>query len=149
MRNAPIRSAVATLAVAIATAVPLSVASATAGTPTKSPPSITVTPDNVMVNTMTQLAGRGFQRHTVVHVVECAASSWVVMTNPCDASNDVTVETNGRGSFTARFMVRTCPVAPRPGPGGRSFLCFIGVPALSGIDTVSLQPGSSIVVTYP
>jgi hypothetical protein len=102
-----------------------------------------------MVNTLTQLTGRGFQRHTVVHVVECAASSWVVMTNPCDASGGITVKTNDKGAFTAHFMVRTCPAAPSPGPGGLSFLCFIGVPGPSGIDTVSLQPGSSIVVTYP
>lgn len=113
-------------------------------------PSITATPDNVMVNTTTVLTGRGLARHTTVHIVECAATSWYVLASPCDTTNAINVRTNARGTFTATFRVGTCPTAATVQPGGGpAFLCYIGVPRISGIDTESLQPGTAIVVTYP
>ena len=112
------------------------------------PPTIAAKPDNVMVNTVTTLTGKGFAKHISVTVEECSVKTWVVMTNPCGTTNTVTVRTNGKGSFRTNLTVQACPPPTTPGPG-LSMLCYIGVPHPSGIDTVALQPETSIVVTHP
>ena len=119
------------------------------GAVSPTPPVIRAMPDNVMVNTQTTLVGTGFPGHASVTVVECPVRSWVVMSDPCDTTNKVTVTTNGRGRFRSQMTVHTCPGGARTGPGGLAFLCYLGVVRPSGIDTDALQPWTSIVVTYP
>jgi hypothetical protein len=101
-----------------------------------------------MVNTRTTLIGRNFTPHTTVHLVECSQTSWVVMQNPCSTGNGITVTTNAKGGFVARMKVETCPAVPPVGVG-LAERCYIGVPKVSGIDTVSLVPDTAIVVTFP
>jgi hypothetical protein len=113
------------------------------------PPTITAKPDNVMVNTKTTLTGKGFAPKTSVTVAECSVTSWPLPTNPCDTTNTVNVRTNSKGSFHTKFTVQVCTAPTSPGPAGLSMLCYIGVHRPSGIDTIALQPETSIVVTYP
>jgi hypothetical protein len=116
-----------------------------------SPPVATVraTPDNSMVNSTVTVVGKGFARHATVTLVECPVASWVVVADPCDTTNSVTVRTNGRGSFHLPFVVHVCPGGASGGQVGPSFLCYLGVARPSGVDTVALQPSTTIVVTYP
>jgi len=115
------------------------------------PPVATVraAPDSVMVNTTVTVVGKGFARHTTVALVECPVASWVVTGDPCDTTNSVTVRTNGHGSFRVPFVAHVCPGGASGGLAGPSFLCYLGVARPSGIDTVALQPSTTIVVTYP
>ena len=149
MRTTMTRAAVLALAASAAALAPGALPATTAGAATTGPPVIVAHPDSVMVNTTTKLVGRGFARHTTLHVEECASTTWVVPTDPCDTANSITVTTNRMGKFTATFTVRTCPTSATTGPGGLAFRCYLGVPTPSGIDTVSLQPSTAIVVTYP
>jgi hypothetical protein len=150
MHTSTIRTGLVGLAVLTAGAAGLLVGSPPTGAVSVTPPAITAHPDNVMVNTHTKLVGTGFAKHTSVTVVECSATTWYVLANPCDSTNTVTVKTNGHGRFTTPFLVQTCPGAASTGSGGGlAFLCYIGVAEPSGVDTIALQPYTSIVVTYP
>jgi hypothetical protein len=113
------------------------------------PTTIKAKPDNVMVNTVTKLTGKGFLPKTSFTVEECSETTWTVPTDPCDTTNTITIHTNAKGSFHAKFTVQGCPVGASPGSAGLAMLCYIGVPQPSGIDTVALQPETSVVVTYP
>ncbi len=149
MRITKTRAAVLSLAASAAVLAPAALLVTPAGAVSSVPPTIAAHPDNVMVNTTTRLVGRGFAKHTTLHIEECASTTWVVPASPCDTGNAITVTTNRMGKFTATFTVQACPTSTTPGTGGLSARCYIGVPSPSGIDTVSLQPYTPIVVTYP
>jgi hypothetical protein len=102
-----------------------------------------------MVNSRVTVLGRGFARLAVVTLVECPVASWAVMADPCDTTNPVTVRTNGHGSFHVPFVAHVCPGGASGGQVGPSLLCYLGVARPSGIDTVALQPSTTIIVTYP
>jgi len=129
------------------------VLTATAVTPaaarTVLPPSITARPDSVMVNTRTVLVGRNFDPHVSLRIAECSATKWVVPTSPCDTNNVVKVTTDAKGTFVTTMKVEACPEVVTKASKGLSELCYIGVPRPSGIDTVSLVPRTSVVVTFP
>ncbi len=148
MRVRFVRAGVIALAVGWVTvaslAPPVAAASALAA-----PPSLTVTPHSVMVNTSAGISGRGFARHASVTVIECAVTNWLVPTDPCDRTNEVTVETNGQGRFHATFRAQICPGSATTGSGGLAFHCYLGVAAPSGLDTVALEPFAPLEVTYP
>jgi hypothetical protein len=110
------------------------------------PPTVTVNPNNVMVNTDTHVVGRNFSAGQTLTLVECGKKSWIVPKNPCDSDNTVTVTTNGKGNFQTDMKVEACP--GKAHPPGLEQTCYIGVEKF-GIDIVSLQPFASIVVTFP
>jgi hypothetical protein len=119
---------------------------AVAGAVSPVPPTIKVNPNNVMVNTDTHVVGRHFSAGQTLTLVECGKTNWVVPKNPCDTDNTVTVTTNGTGTFKTAMKVEACPgKAHQP---GLEQTCYIGVEKF-GIDTGSLQPFASIVVTFP
>jgi hypothetical protein len=149
MRITKTRAAVLSLAASAATLAPAALTAASAGAVGSVPPTITAHPDNVMVNTTTKLVGRGFAKGATLHIAECASTTWVVPASPCDTANAITVTTNRMGKFTATFTVQACPTSTAADTPGLSARCYIGVPSPSGIDTVSLQPYTAIVVTYP
>lgn len=150
MHSRSIRRSLLGAMAAATVALPLGLSAPAATAATSVPPTITARPDTVMVNTPTKLTGRNFPARTTETLVECSQTTWVVPADPCDTSNSVTVRTNARGRFTKRFTVDVCP-APSSATGAAdlSQLCYIGVVHPSGIDTVSLQPVTGIVVTYP
>jgi hypothetical protein len=111
-------------------------------------PAIVANPNNLMVNTNTTLTGRHFAPETMIRLVECSRTAWVVVAQkPCDTNNTVTIRTSRTGSFTTPFKAELCPHATRVGP--TAVRCYIGVPKPGGIDTVTLQPFVAITVTYP
>jgi hypothetical protein len=109
------------------------------------PPTITVKPDNVMVNTDTRVSGHNFLPYQKVMLAECSRTTWIVPQSPCDRNNGKTVTANALGAFVTRMKVEACP-AFVPGIAEQ---CYIGQPKPSGIDTVELQPYAGIVVTFP
>jgi hypothetical protein len=109
------------------------------------PPTITVKPNNVMVNTYTTVTGRYFGPHQRITLAECSQTNWIVPQNPCDTNNGKTVTANSLGGFVTRMKVEACPRAV----ADLSEQCYIGVPKPSGIDTVALRPSAGIVVTFP
>jgi hypothetical protein len=109
------------------------------------PATITVKPDNVMVNTYTTVTGHHFMPHQMVSLRECSQTSWIVPQNPCDTNNGKTVTANSLGTFVTKMKVEACPRLV----AGISEQCYIGVPKPSGIDTVELKPSAGIVVTFP
>jgi len=129
------------LVLATATTVPTGAASVL-------PPSITARPDNVMVNTGTTLTGRNLTPRTTLRIIECSQTGWVVLQNPCSSGNGITVTTNAKGRFRAQMKVEACPGGVTSVGTGVSKLCYIGVQRL-GIDTIALDPHTSIVVTFP
>ena len=110
------------------------------------PPTITVKPNDVMVDTYTTVTGRNFLAHQRVTLAECSKKTWIVPQNPCDTNNGKTVTANSLGTFVTRMKVEACP---RIVPAGISEQCYIGQPKPTGIDTVGLQPNAGIVVTFP
>lgn len=110
-------------------------------------PHIKAVPNSVMVNTDTHLIGAGWPAHDTITLTECSQKAWVVPQSPCDTDNTVTVTTNGHGRFSTPFKVETCP-APTVPPGFAE-RCYIGVPAASGVDTVTLVGAVRITVTGP
>ena len=117
-----------------------------AGAVSPAAPTIKINPDNVMVNTDTQVVGQHFSAGQTLTLVECGKKSWVVPKNPCDSDNTVTVATNTKGAFKTAMKVEDCP--GKAHPPGLEQTCYIGVEKF-GIDTGSLQPFASIVVTFP
>jgi hypothetical protein len=110
------------------------------------PPTITVKPNNVMVNTTTTVTGRNFLPHQRVPLAECSQTAWIVPQNPCDTNNGKIVTANSLGGFVTRMKVEACP---RIVPAGISEQCYIGQPKPTGLDTVALRPNAGIVVTFP
>ena len=110
------------------------------------PPTITLKPHDVMVNTNTTVSGRNFLPYQRVTLAECFQTTWIVPQNPCDTNNGKTVTANVVGAFTTRMKVEACP---RIASAGLSEQCYIGQPKPRGIDTVALQPNAGIVVTFP
>jgi hypothetical protein len=111
-------------------------------------PHITAHPDNLMVNTATNLVGTGFAPTTSLTVEECGHKNWIAPQNPCDSSNSVVVTTSEHGTFKTAFTVQTCPGGTNKGPGF-SERCYIGVPHPSGVDTIDLLGAVRITVTGP
>jgi hypothetical protein len=109
------------------------------------PPTITVKPNNVMVNTVTKVTGHNFVPGQTVRLVECSKTTWIVPQNPCDTNNGKTVTANSLGGFVTRMKVEACPAIT----ADLSEQCYIGQPKPTGIDTVALQPYAGIVVTFP
>ena len=109
------------------------------------PPTITVKPYNVMVNSYTTVTGRNFGPHQRVTLTECSQTSWIVPQNPCDTNNGKTVTANSLGGFVTRMKVEACPRAV----ADLSEQCYIGVPKPTGVDTIALRPYARIVVTFP
>ena len=89
-------------------------------------PSITVNPNNVMVNTDTTVIGKHFTPGATYMVVECSKKSWVVPVNPCDTDNTLTVTANRLGNFKAPMKVEICPGGTFNPPYGEA--CYIGLP---------------------
>ncbi len=136
----------AVVALAVTALVPGGVAAA--APPATGAPSLRAKPADLMVNTTTTVRGRGFAPGTAVRLVECSATVWPVLTNPCTTDNVVTVSADRKGSFTTGFRVELCP----GGAHGRqptSEICYLGVARPSGIDTEVLSPDVRITVTYP
>ncbi len=134
--------AVATLFVGVLGVFSISAASAGTGKP-----HITAHPNNVMVNTATELIGTHFQPSTTLTVKECGLKNWIVPQNPCDSSNSIVVTTNAQGAFKSSFIVETCTTGS--GDPGFSQRCYIGVPTPNGIDTITLVGAVRITVTGP
>jgi hypothetical protein len=119
----------------------------TAGAVTSSP-HITAHPDEVMVNTATHLIGKNFAPSTSYTVKECGSRNWIAPRDPCDSTNSIVVSTNAHGQFESSFTVLTCSSGSDSSPGFAE-RCYIGVPAPSGIDTVTLLGAARITVTGP
>ena len=68
-----------------------------------------VKPNNVMVNTSVQVKGTGFAHKASVTLRECGRTFWIVPEEPCNTGNEVTVQTNARGSFTTSMKAEVCP----------------------------------------
>lgn len=124
--------------------------------PARHRPKIVAKPDSVMVNNKTTLTGSGFKRHKKLTIVECSARSWVVPKQVCNHRNALTVRTSARGGFRVKFKVLVCPAASAaltatvPAVArGFSRRCFIGVPAIRGVDTEALVGATRITVTGP
>jgi hypothetical protein len=101
-------------------------------------PSSGVTPGTVI-----SLTGSGFAPNASYHVAECSQTGWVVLQDPCVAGNGVDVTTNGAGGFTHGFTVEPSTV-----PSASTVeTCYIGVPMISGIDTVQLVAPAKITVS--
>jgi hypothetical protein len=108
-------------------------------------PRIVVTQPSSRVSpgTVISLTGSGFAPNASYHVVECSRTGWVVLQNPCVAGNSIDVTTNGAGGFTHGFTVEACVV-----PSTSSVeTCYIGVPMISGIDSVQLVAAARITVS--
>jgi hypothetical protein len=140
----PLVAAVAAAAGALGFAV-LALGAGTVAAISPLPPSITVKPNNVMVNTNTTVTGRNFGPHQRVMLAECSRTAWIVPQNACDTNNGKTVVANALGAFVTTMKVEGCPaVVP-----GIAEQCYIGQPKPTGIDTVALRPFAGIVVTFP
>lgn len=111
-------------------------------------PHIKAVPNDLMVNTDTQLTGSGWPANASVTLSECGKTNWAVPDNPCNPDNTVTVTTNATGHFKTAFKAETCPEGKFKGPGFQE-RCFIGEATPSGIDTVHLVGAVRIIVTGP
>ena len=118
-----------------------------AGASTSSP-HISAHPNNLMVNTATNLVGKNFAPSTTYTVKECGSKNWIVPQNPCDSTNSIVVTTNRHGQFKSSFTAQTCPSGGDSSPGFAQ-KCFIGIPTPSGVDTMNLVGAVRITVTGP
>ncbi len=107
-------------------------------------PQIAANPSrNIPAGTTTTLTGSGFAPNATYRVAECSQTSWTVTQNPCVAANGIDVTTNGAGGFTHAFTVEPCTV-----PSASTVeTCFIGVPMVSGVDTIELVAPARITVS--
>ena len=145
-RTTPTAALLGSLGLALGVVGPVLVGAGAVGAVASVPPTVTVRPDNVMVNTDIHVLGQHFDAGQTLTLAECGKTSWIAPKNPCDTDNTVTVTTNGKGKFKTQMKVEACPgKAHQP---GLSQTCYIGVETL-GIDNGSLQPYASIVVTFP
>jgi hypothetical protein len=124
----------------------LAVGSGPAAAITPLPPTITVNPNNVMVNTETTVSGHNFLPHQKVTLRECSQTTWIVPQNPCDTNNGRIVTANRLGNFVTKMTVEACP---RLAVAGLAEQCYIGRPRPTGVDTIVLAPNAGIVVTFP
>ncbi|HEV2373070.1 MAG TPA: neocarzinostatin apoprotein domain-containing protein [Streptosporangiaceae bacterium] len=114
----------------------------------KAGPHIVANPNNLMVNTVTNLTGSGFKPATTYTVQECSKTIWVVGQKPCATSNTVTVTTNASGGFKTRMTAVVCPKVSSA-RRGFSETCYIGVPKPAGLDSIKLIGAAKITVTGP
>lgn len=92
--------------------------------------------------TVIALTGSGFVPNATYRVAECSRTGWVVMQDPCVAGNGIVITTNRAGGFIHRFRVEACTV-----PSASTIeTCYIGVPMISGVDTVELVAPAKIPV---
>lgn len=111
-------------------------------------PHIAARPDSVMVNTTTELTGRGFAKHSEIVLSECASETWTAPQKNCLTANQVTVKTNGAGAFKTSFKALLCE-GMRGSKGPTEVICYVGEIHPSGIDTIELLGAVQIAVTYP
>ncbi len=111
------------------------------------PPTLSVHPHSVMVDTDATVVGRNFLPGTTVHLEECSSSTWVVPVAPCTTDNAVSATANAHGAFAVKMRIEACP--PPAAPVGIVERCYVGVPQPSGIDTVSLRPAATVIVSFP
>ena len=111
------------------------------------PPRVVAKPNNLMVNSKTNLTGTGFRAKTKLTIEECSKTHWIVPANPCVSTNKISVLTDGHGRFTRQFRVELC--GGKRGPGPTSQICYIGDPRPEGKDTITLLGAGKITVTYP
>jgi hypothetical protein len=112
-------------------------------------PRIVARPDNLMVDTSTVLSGSGFKPHTKLRIQECSAMTWDVPLKICNHPNTVRVRTDAHGRFKVNFKAMVCPFSRRLGFDGFSKTCYVGVPHIQGVDTITLLGGTKLVVTGP
>ena len=112
-------------------------------------PHIVANPNNLMVNTITNLTGTGFPANKTLKVTECSRTSWIVPQKPCATSNVVTVTTNSAGGFKAKMTAVVCPKVTSSATRGFSETCYVGVPHPQGIDRVVLVGAAKLIVTGP
>jgi hypothetical protein len=125
-------------------------ASAGPASPISRVPKIVARPASVRVNTRTELSGSGFRPHHKLTIWECSARGWVVPQQVCNHKNAVHVTTDGAGRFRTRITVLVCPARRRMMvAAGFSRTCYVGVPAVRGVDTETLVGAAKITVTGP
>jgi len=115
--------------------------------PRPRPGKLRVKPGEVMVNTMVKVKGAGFPHKTSITLRECGRTFWIDPEEPCNTGNEVTVMTNGHGSFMTSMRAEVCP----EGEAGMAITerrCYIGVEKF-GEDTGELMPSAKLIVTYP
>jgi len=117
-------------------------------------PKIVARPHQVRANKFTTLTGSGFKPHAKLVLNECAAQTWIVPKQVCNHRNAVHVRTGPHGRFRVRMKVLLCPRGIQPqarvfGPERIVVHCFIGVPKIAGVDTVTLVGAVRIAVTGP
>ncbi len=121
----------------------------TAPSPPPTSPTITVSPDNVMVNTTVTVTGAGFTPGQTVHLAECGQTSWIAPQSPCTTDNAVTIVADSHGGFSTGMKAEVCPrPSPIPPPVTEAH-CFVGDQQPTGVDTIELQYATSLIVTYP
>jgi hypothetical protein len=114
-----------------------------------SKPRITVTPDNVMVNTAVTIVGKHGPASKKFALRECGQRSWVVtQTSAVCTADAIPVKTNKHGRFRTTYDAQVCPHDSGSGPVTRA-KCFIGRPRPSGVDTLHLAGHAKLIVTYP
>jgi len=137
------------------------------GAPISRAPRIVARPGSVMVNTKTELSGSGFLPHRRLTIWECSARGWIVPRRVCNHRNALRVRTNGSGRFKASLVALVCPLAmhvmatvaargdvpvePAASRFAAGFArtCYVGVPTIRGVDTVTLAGAARITVTGP
>lgn len=112
-------------------------------------PKIVARPDSVMVNAKTELSGSGFQPRHRLTILECSQRTWVVPTQVCNQKNAVRVTTDRAGRFRASMRALVCPAHRRAMAAGFVRTCYVGVPAIRGVDTETLVGAAKITVTGP
>jgi hypothetical protein len=129
--------------------VPLLAIAAVPGSAATPKPHISLTPDNVMVNTTVTVLGHHFPASSKVVLRECGQKTWVVtQTKSVCSTGRIKVHTDKRGRFTTTYVARVCPHDSGTGPVTRA-KCFIGEPLPSGVDTLALTGHAKLIVTYP
>jgi hypothetical protein len=141
----------------VALAVPAYILPAPVAMKARHHPKIVARPDKVKVNKVTTLTGSGFKPHAKLVLNECAARAWIVPKQVCNHRNAVHVRTGPHGGFRVRMKVLVCPRGMQPqarisrilSPEAFVVHCFIGVPKIAGVDTVTLVGAVRISVTGP
>jgi hypothetical protein len=112
-------------------------------------PHIVANPNNLMVNTTTNLTGTGFLPNKTLKIRECSRTNWIVPQQPCATSNVVTVTTNSSGGFKTKMTAEVCPKVTNVAVRGFSETCYVGVPHPVGVDRVVLAGAAKLTVTGP
>lgn len=109
-------------------------------------PKVTAHPHQVMVDTATSVAGRGFPADTQIELRECGRTFWMAPADPCLESG-VTVTTDAKGRFRTTFRVGLCPEGDATKKPTQR-VCWLGAIS-NGEDTGSLIGAARLIVTYP